>query len=127
MKKCTIVRTSLTLIAASIRYGWRALSYQWIYNNRKLTVVLQLSPCPRCQQSLCDIHGAQTGGPEDHGNVGHGNTGTANIGNENVGSHNVGNGNTGRNNVGNGNTGSNFVGDPTYSYNSFSSFFFGVH
>ena len=68
--------------------------------------------CPRCQESLCHINGAQIGGPKDNGNVGHGNTGTANIGNGNVGSYNVGNGNTGRNDIGNGNTGSNFVGDP---------------
>jgi hypothetical protein len=55
---------------------------------------------------------AQIGGPKDHGNVGHGNTGTANIGNGNVGTHNVGNGNTGIKNIGNANTGSNFIGDP---------------
>jgi hypothetical protein len=112
MKECNIVRTSLTLIAASILVvgGLSVLSMelkQIAYGN-----VPSCVPCPRCQQSLCDIHGAQIGGPKDNGNVGHGNTGTANIGNGNVGSHNVGNGNTGRNNVGNGNTGNNLVTDP---------------
>jgi hypothetical protein len=53
----------------------------------------------------------QTGGHEDHGNVGHDNTGTANIGNGNHGTQNVGNGNSGSNNVGNGNIGNNYLDD----------------
>jgi hypothetical protein len=112
MKKCTRVNTSLTLIVASILVvgGLSVISME--LQQQKAYGLFHCPPCPRCQDSLCHIKGAQTGGPDDNGNVGHGNTGTANTGNGNVGSHNVGNGNTGRNNIGNGNTGSNLVGDP---------------
>jgi hypothetical protein len=111
MKECNIVRTSLTVLAAAVLVVG-GLTFISMELQQIAYGLFHCPPCPRCQDSLCHIKGAQTGGPDDNGNVGHGNTGTANIGNGNVGSHNVGNGNTGRNNIGNGNTGSNLVGDP---------------
>jgi hypothetical protein len=102
MKKFVTITTSLTLVVATMLLAGTLLfphNYAMAGKNQ--------------DASKSNTHnGVQTGSPKDHGNVGHGNTGTANIGNGNQGSHNVGNGNTGRNNVGNGNTGRNFVGDP---------------
>jgi hypothetical protein len=99
MKKFTLVTTSLTLVVATILVaGTLLFPYNYAMAGKN--------------QDASKSNTAQVGGPKDHGNIGHGNTGTNNIGNGNVGSHNVGNGNTGRNNVGNGSTGSNLVTDP---------------
>jgi Pentapeptide repeats (8 copies) len=97
MKKFTIVTRSLTLVVATILVaGTLLFPYNYAMAGKN--------------QDASKSNTAQVGGPKDHGNVGHGNTGTNNIGNGNVGSHNVGNGNPGRNDIGNGNTGSNIVG-----------------
>ncbi|HET7147525.1 MAG TPA: pentapeptide repeat-containing protein [Candidatus Nitrosopolaris sp.] len=102
MQKFIIVTTSLTLVVATILVAGTLL---FPYN-------YAMAGKSHDASHSNTANGAQIGGPEDHDNIGHGNTGTANIGNGNHGIHNMGNGNTGRNNVGNGNTGSNLVTDP---------------
>jgi hypothetical protein len=73
MKKSTIVTTSLTLVVATVLAAGTLLfphNYAMAGKNQDAS-------------KSNTYNGAQTGGPGDNGNVGHGNTGTANIGNGN--------------------------------------------
>jgi PPE-repeat protein len=105
MKKFIIVTTSLTLVVATVLVAGTPL---FPYNYAMAAGKNKNHDASHSNTA----NGAQIGGPEDHGNIGYGNTGTANIGNGNHGTQNVGNGNTGNTNVGNDNTGNRNLGDP---------------